>query len=76
MRPLVIDPSPAGRDHLADPAVHGEHRAGQLAAAAWRVVSVSSGRSALYCVRAPEAVEHTIGTRARRLIRQAQISAW
>ncbi len=46
----------------------------------WRAVcraaAISSGRAALDCVQAPQPPGSPLTVRARRLIRQSQISAW
>jgi hypothetical protein len=76
MRPLFFEATQAGGEADPSHALVGERVGEQLASAVWQIVAVSSGRCALDCVRAPEAAEHNLGIRARRLIRQAQISAW
>jgi hypothetical protein len=53
-----------------------EHRLPQALHAISHAWSVSSGHTALRCVGLPPALEYPPCARARRLVKQAQISAW
>jgi hypothetical protein len=54
-------------------AEHGLPQALHAISSAW---SLSSGHTALQCVDLPAALEYPPCARARRLVRQAQVSAW
>jgi hypothetical protein len=41
-----------------------------------QVFCISSGSCVLECVREPKGLQYAPGTRARRLMRNAQVSAW